>query len=84
MTGDVQLPAAIDPDAPYAEFRATQCKECGEAGPITLVTNAEWRAWFARHSDATGHTRLFEYKITRSVGQETHMPMRKRRSLGTR
>lgn len=88
MTGDVQLPGAaspvqlpdmIDPEAPYLEFRANQCKECGEVGPLALVQNPAWHEWFTQHSDATGHTKFYEYKMQRSSGAITSVGTRGRR-----
>lgn len=84
MTGDVQLPWMIDPDAPFLEFRANQCRECGEVGPLVLAQNPAWHAWFTQHSEETGHTRFYQYKMERSAGQEVTMPGRKRRALGSR
>lgn len=84
MTGDVQLPDMIDPDAPYMEFRANTCRECGEVGPLTSVQNPAWHEWFTRHEDETGHREFFEYKIIRSSGATTRLPRPKRRPLGTR
>lgn len=84
MTGQVQLPDMIDPDAPYVEFRANQCRECGEAGPVLNVSNPAWHEWFTKHRNETGHSKFFEYKIARSAGQEATMPVRRRRTLGQR
>lgn len=87
MTGEVQLPGMIDPEAHYVEFRATQCAECGDASPMVLSTNPEWHAWMSRHHDATGHTKIFEYKASRSRGEHTTLSSLRsprRRTLGTR
>ena len=84
MTGDVQLPGMIDPDARYVEFRANQCKVCLESGPVTNVDNPAWHEWFTRHQDETGHSEFYEYKIARSAGAAFSLPARKRRSLGNR
>jgi hypothetical protein len=87
MTGDVQLPDMIDPDAAHVEFRATQCRECGEAGPVALKTNPTWWQWGDDHSTATGHTKIFQWTLTRNSGEIVNMSTRRkptRRALGAR
>jgi len=86
MTGDVQLPDMIDPDAPHLEFRANQCRECGAVSTITLVANPEWWQWGDDHMRETGHTKFFQWSLTRNTGQIVSMPAprARRRTLGTR
>lgn len=85
MTGDVQLPSMIDPEAHHVEFRATQCAECGETSPLVLPENPEWYSWMSRHHDATGHTKIYQYTITRNRGEHNTMGTpRARRTLGGR
>lgn len=88
MTGDIRLPSMIDPEARHLEFRVTQCEECGQASPPVLADNPEWYEWMSRHADATGHTRIYQWALTRSRGQHTTLrPDRvrpARRALGGR
>lgn len=84
MTGDIQLPDMIDPDAPHMEFRVHQCAECGEAGPPALTNNPIWWEWGNKHTDETGHRKFAQWTLTRSIGRMETIPVRKRRSLGTR
>lgn len=83
----IEMHGEIDPEATYVEFRATGCRECGEVSPTVLVDNPEWHAWMSRHHAATGHTKIHEYKISRSVGEHTTLSgLRRssRRRLGNR
>jgi hypothetical protein len=85
MPGEIQLPDMIDPDARHAEFRAHQCRECGEAGPLTQAANPAWWVWGDRHTDETGHRKFFQYTITRDAGETVTLPgARRRRPLGRR
>jgi hypothetical protein len=72
MSGDlVQLPSMIDPDARYVEFRAYECKVCGETGPITNAQNPEWVKWGDRHNAETGHTEYYQWHMARYRAQNT-------------
>lgn len=87
MSGEVQLPGLVAPDAPYVEFRANQCRVCGETGPVALVDDPAWWQWADAHRSATGHSKIFEFKIARSAGMIVDMPSArkpKRRPLGQR
>ena len=83
---DVQLPDMIDPEATHVEFRVSQCEQCQEAGPLTLVNNPDWMLWGDAHADATGHKRFYQYTVTRNRGQITTVGAlrSKRRPLGNR
>jgi hypothetical protein len=82
----VELPDAIDPDAPHVEFRMNQCRECLAAGPVALAQNPVWWQWGNQHHDETGHTKIYQYTLTRNTGQiSTVGAARKaRRALGAR
>lgn len=87
MTGDIQLPDMIDPEATHVEFRLHQCAEvgCRASGPLTLVANPEWHEWGDRHTAETGHRKFYQYSVVRNRGEVTGLTTsRRRRPLGSR
>jgi hypothetical protein len=82
------LPDMIDPEARHVEFRATQCEECRECGPITTVENPEWWQWGDQHNSETGHRKIYQWTLTRNRGEittvGTALRAPKRRTLGNR
>lgn len=87
MTGDIQLPDMIDPDAPSLEFRLHQCRECREHGPMTLADNPAWWQWGDAHRAETGHRKFHQWTLSRHAGEvvtvnELRRPAR--RPLGKR
>jgi hypothetical protein len=83
---DIQLPSGVDPDAEHTEFRANECKECGAAGPVALVSNPVWWQWGDKHTEETGHTKLYQWVLTRNIVRMVTLktPAKKRRTLGPR
>lgn len=56
----------------FIEVVMHQCKQCGNSGPWTMTIRNESRratqhdAWDMEHGKATGHTRFFQFKLTRA------------------
>lgn len=65
----VQLPSMIDPEARHIEFRAYECRECGAMGPIAQAANPVWMRWGDDHRDQTSHTKIYQWKLERSMGE---------------
>lgn len=86
MSGEIQLPDMIDPDAPHVEFRIHQCAECREHGPVALAQNPAWWTWGDAHTAETGHKKFYQWTLARNAGQMTTVSTRRqaRRPLGKR